>query len=167
MVATRYLCLAIKMRVMGNLRPPCPPPPLPLSAEMAFNHYSSLFKSGLLSELSSPVDELASHPWAAEYIPPRRGSLPAVSQEVPLSPTTNASSSLRDVEHSIASGDSLVFTFKKRRDPSEFRSFLSLDLAESQSLRSSSLKGKNSQEIIARRSRHTPASRRSMSTFPS
>ncbi|KLO11625.1 hypothetical protein SCHPADRAFT_941939 [Schizopora paradoxa] len=124
---------------------------------MAFHHYSDLFKSGLLSESSSPLTP--SHP----YGPAHDGRLPTITQDVPLSP---ARTSTRDVEHSIASGDSLYFTFKKRRDPSEFRSFLSLDLAESQSLRSASLKGKPSQELLHKTSRLTSSSRRSMSTFP-
>jgi hypothetical protein len=80
--------------------------------------YSPFFTSGLLSASppSSPSPEPHSHP--------RRGSLP----------TDNSPSFLR----SSVSEDSSAFycTLQPKRDKQEFRSFLSLDLAESQSMRS-------------------------------
>ncbi|KAG5647917.1 hypothetical protein DXG03_007841 [Asterophora parasitica] len=74
--------------------------------------YSPFFTSGLLSAPSSSRDPSPERPLA-----PRRGSLPTDSLRSP-------------------SSSNFYFT---KRDPSEFRSFLSLDLAESQSQRSASL----------------------------
>jgi hypothetical protein len=81
--------------------------------------YSPFFTSGFLSEpLSSPDP----------FLGPRRGSLPTDS---PPTLSTDESSAF-------------YFTLQPQRDESEFRSFLSLDLAESQSLRSASLRRKMS-----------------------
>lgn len=115
-------------------------PPLP----MAFSNYSNLFRCGLLSE-DSPTH--GSAPWATEYYGPRRGSLPTIDtfsdksdvltlQQAPMS------SCGHDTIDSSTGEEALYFTFKKKRNPAEHRSFLSLDLAESQSLRSLSIKGK-------------------------
>ncbi|KAG6910196.1 hypothetical protein DXG01_012331 [Tephrocybe rancida] len=79
--------------------------------------YSPFFTSGLLSQYDN--DEPI-------FLGPRRGSLPTDS----LSPTTEDSSS------------AFYFTLQPKRDTCEYRSFLSLDLAESYSLRSASLKRK-------------------------
>ncbi|KAF7983402.1 hypothetical protein HWV62_22425 [Athelia sp. TMB] len=81
--------------------------------------YSPFFTSGLLSARDDR-DELG----------PRRGSLPTDVYS-PTSSTASASSE-----------DSADFyrTLQPRRDPTQLRSFLSLDLAESQSTRSASIK---------------------------
>lgn len=112
---------------------------------MAFSNYSNLFKCGLLSEGSSP--SYASDPWATEYCGPRRGSLPFMDtlseiSDVSAHPPPPSSSSGHDTSDSFNSDGSFYFTFKKKRNVGEHRSFLSLDLAEAQSLRSVNLKGK-------------------------
>jgi hypothetical protein len=122
---------------------------------MAFAHYSNLFTSGLLSEEMYPPAYL-SHPWAMEDLGPRRGSLPGdVTSIVPIpSPPPTART-----DSMAVSGESFYFTFKKRRNPVDYRSFLSLDLAESQSLRSASLKGRDGKSETSssrRRMRHGP-----------
>lgn len=114
---------------------------------MAFAHYSNLFTSGLLSD--SPISSEsspASSPWSLEddlgYGARRRGSLPMDSLDSASSSysrySTSAQSS-RALPESLASGDSFYFTTpsKRRRNPAYFRSFLSLDLAESQSVQAS------------------------------
>ncbi|KAF9531763.1 hypothetical protein CPB83DRAFT_868074 [Crepidotus variabilis] len=86
--------------------------------------YSPFFTSGLLSQpLAMPPRAVSSSPKAE--LAARRGSLP---------------------ESSTASNDSSAFyvTLQPRRDIKEYLSFLSLDLAESQSMRSASLKRKAS-----------------------
>ncbi|KAJ7155457.1 hypothetical protein C8R43DRAFT_432885 [Mycena crocata] len=70
---------------------------------------------------------------------PRRGSLPTDSPPSYVSSTDEASM--------------FYFTLQPRRDKDHFRSFLSLDLAESQSLRSHSLRRKHSNR---RQSREPP-----------
>lgn len=130
---------------------------------MAFSNYSNLFKSGLLSNDSSPL--YTSHPWSAEYIGPRRGSLPGPIEQIPP-PLPSAISIPETMGESIASGESFYFTFKKRRNPSVYRSFLSLDLAESQSLRSASLRGKESQEGLSSLYARVPLSRFPASIYP-
>ncbi|KAH9479477.1 hypothetical protein JR316_0008071 [Psilocybe cubensis] len=77
--------------------------------------YSPFFTSGLLSSSrpSSPDVPLS---------PTRRGSLPTDSPRVQELPSA------------------FYFTLQPQRDEDEFRSYLSLDLAESQSMRSASLK---------------------------
>ncbi|KAG5650814.1 hypothetical protein H0H81_010939 [Sphagnurus paluster] len=81
--------------------------------------YSPFFTSGLLSDSRAP---------SPEPVPtPRRGSLPTDSTSVFAASASDASSAF-------------YFTLQPKRDTSEYRSFLSLDLAESQSLRSASLK---------------------------
>lgn len=109
---------------------------------MAFSSYSSLFKCGLLPEGSSPSFTTA--PWATEYCGPRRGSLPFPSDR--FSELSDFSAQLLEPfttpgNENTTSDDALYFTFKKR-NINEHRSFLSLDLAESQSMRSVSIKGK-------------------------
>ncbi|KAJ7115914.1 hypothetical protein C8R44DRAFT_880317 [Mycena epipterygia] len=83
-----------------------------------FCEYSEFFRTGLLSPPSSSpasIDEFD--------LGPRRGSLPTDS---PPSYADDASM--------------FYFTLQPRRDKDQFRSFLSLDLAESLSLRSHSMK---------------------------
>ncbi|TFK29765.1 hypothetical protein FA15DRAFT_663944 [Coprinopsis marcescibilis] len=87
--------------------------------------YSPFFTSGLLSSTECPSS--SSYPPA-----PRRGSLPTDSLS-PREPTT-------PVDHSAA----FYFNLQPKRDQKQYRSFLSLDLAESQSMRSASLKRKAS-----------------------
>ncbi|KAI0039052.1 hypothetical protein FA95DRAFT_1684423 [Auriscalpium vulgare] len=110
-------------------------------------HYSVLFTLGLglLAERGSPTtarpSPTASSPSSSFFSKLRKGSLPAAS----LSPATNsytfaievAESSPPAIEFSdpfasSASGESSP----RQRSAPEFRSFLSLDLAESQSVRS-------------------------------
>ncbi|KIM71421.1 hypothetical protein PILCRDRAFT_754256 [Piloderma croceum F 1598] len=88
--------------------------------------YSSFFTSGLLFEGFSTT-----HPFA-EDLGPRRGSLP---NDMPLSlcSTSQKMQSPSDVSSAF------YFTLQPRRDTIALRSFLSLDLAESQSIRSASL----------------------------
>ncbi|KAF9475226.1 hypothetical protein BDN70DRAFT_898349 [Pholiota conissans] len=79
--------------------------------------YSPFFTSGLLSARVPDVPTS-----------PRRGSLPTDAPAAPREEDVSA----------------FYFTLQSRRDEDEFRSFLSLDLAESQSMRSASLKRKAS-----------------------
>lgn len=129
------------------------PVPFPLvpphRLAMAFSNYSDLFKSGLLTDDSSPA-RYRSEPWAKEYLGPRRGSAPGSIAESVIS-TPLPSASVAETNTSIVSGESFYFTFKKRRNPSMYRSFLSLDLAESQSLRSASLRAKESMDGMSSR----------------
>ncbi|KAH6915854.1 hypothetical protein BKA70DRAFT_1418774 [Coprinopsis sp. MPI-PUGE-AT-0042] len=98
-----------------------------------FAGYSPLFTAGLLSAnhhhqptaSTSNLDDIHS-------LGPRRGSLP--DTRCPISPVQDESAAF-------------YFTMQPRRDEQEFRSFLSLDLAESQSLRSASLKRKASSKV--------------------
>ncbi|KIM44505.1 hypothetical protein M413DRAFT_53763, partial [Hebeloma cylindrosporum] len=78
--------------------------------------YSPFFTSGLLFTPSPDFVDV-----------PRRGSLPT-------------SRSLPDVAAAATDASAFYFTLQPRRDEQEFRSFLSLDLAESQSMRSASIK---------------------------
>ncbi|KAJ7623257.1 hypothetical protein FB45DRAFT_925102 [Roridomyces roridus] len=87
------------------------------------NQYSAFFTSGLLSPPTSPPASLRSSQ-SSWILGPRRGSLPTDSPS--LSTTDDASM--------------FYFTLQPKRDKDEFRSFLSLDLAESQSLRSRSVR---------------------------
>ncbi|TFK71369.1 hypothetical protein BDN72DRAFT_464323 [Pluteus cervinus] len=95
--------------------------------------YSPFFTSGLLSDQcsSSPSPSRCSSP---EFFPgPRRGSLP-----------TDSSAEVEEAARAKRADESLAFyqTLQPKRDTSEYRSFLSLDLAESQSLRSVSMRRK-------------------------
>jgi len=85
--------------------------------------YSPFFTSGLLSTTTSrsPSPDIS--------LGPRRGSLPT---NAPPRMTTSIA------DESAA----FYFTLQPKRDVIEYRSFLSLDLAESQSMRSASLKRK-------------------------
>ena len=122
---------------------------LPGLLAMAFNNYSTLFKSGLLTDDSMPA-RYRSEPWAKEYLGPRRGSAPgSIVESVATTPLPSAS--VAETNASIASGESFYFTFKRRKNPSVYRSFLSLDLAESQSLRSASIRAKESIDGISPR----------------
>ncbi|EDR14647.1 uncharacterized protein LACBIDRAFT_305491 [Laccaria bicolor S238N-H82] len=96
--------------------------------------YSSFFTSGLLSSTTSrsPSPDIS--------ISPRRGSLPT---NAPLRMTTSVA------DESAA----FYFTLQPKRDVIEYRSFLSLDLAESQSMRSASLKRKASSKANSRSSK--------------
>lgn len=109
--------------------------------------YSTLFKFGLLSDAVPSTHDSKPVPWAADadsYMPRRRESLPSTIDEISLIVPTSLPANV-DVAESIASGDSSSFYFTVRRKRSkEHRSFLSLDLAESQSLRSASLQKKDS-----------------------
>lgn len=88
--------------------------------------YSPFFTSGLLSE---SFDSSSSSTTGSQYIDyRRRGSLPDVASGHAASPPKAADQS------------AFYFTLQPKRDANEFRSFLSLDLAESQSLRSGSEK---------------------------
>ncbi|KAL5537090.1 hypothetical protein ACEPAF_913 [Sanghuangporus sanghuang] len=129
---------------------------------MAFSNYSNLFKCGLLSEGTSP--SYATAPWATEYCGPRRGSLPSIDafsdySDFSAHPLPPPSSSGTSESTASASNDgSFYFTFKKKRNPAEHRSFLSLDLAESQSLRSVSTKGKDKATATSNRRQQTESS---------
>ncbi|KAJ7449672.1 hypothetical protein FB451DRAFT_1410886 [Mycena latifolia] len=109
---------------------------LPSRSPNALHGYSSFLLSGL-SPPSSSSSSLRSHDSDFD-LGPRRGSLPT---DCP--PSYNSS------------GDDVsmfYFTLQPKRDTEELRSFLSLDLAESQSLRSRSMKRKPS----TRHSREPP-----------
>jgi hypothetical protein len=84
--------------------------------------YSPFFTSGLLSPQTSPTASLSDYDFT-----PRRGSLPSDA------PPSYASSTADDASM-------FYFTLQPARDKDQYRSFLSLDLAESQSLRSHSTK---------------------------
>ncbi|RDB23812.1 hypothetical protein Hypma_009079 [Hypsizygus marmoreus] len=94
--------------------------------------YSPFFTSGLLSEPQpcSPEEESSRSASLDPPLGPRRGSLPTDSPARSPSSTDGSSA--------------FYFTLQPKRDTQEFRSFLSLDLAESNSLRSASLKRKAS-----------------------
>ncbi|KAG2011709.1 hypothetical protein CC2G_011797 [Coprinopsis cinerea AmutBmut pab1-1] len=97
--------------------------------------YSPFFTSGLLSAqllaMDTPTSSRAPSPEIQLPLGPRRGSLPTdnLAATSPLSQDESAA---------------FYFTMQPKRDETEFRSFLSLDLAESQSMRSASLKRKAS-----------------------
>ncbi|GLB41767.1 hypothetical protein LshimejAT787_1003670 [Lyophyllum shimeji] len=93
--------------------------------------YSPFFTSGLLSEHTHYSPCSSRSPSPAPSPGPRRGSLPTDSTSVRTPSSTDGSSAF-------------YFTLQPKRDTSEYRSFLSLDLAESASLRSASLKRKSS-----------------------
>ncbi|KAF8159635.1 hypothetical protein B0H34DRAFT_673963 [Crassisporium funariophilum] len=97
--------------------------------------YSPFFTSGLLGT----SDSRPASPDPEPPVGPRRGSLP-----------TDTSS--RSSEHASA----FYFTLQPRRDEHEFRSFLSLDLAESQSMRSASLKRQASSKAASSRESKAP-----------
>ncbi|KAF7370642.1 hypothetical protein MSAN_00697200 [Mycena sanguinolenta] len=99
------------------------------SPEFYLSAYPSFILSGLLSPPSSSPSSL--HSRDSFEFAPRRGSLPTDS-------TTQSYSSSAD------EGSMYYFTLQPRRDKNEYRSFLSLDLAEAQSLRSHSTRRKRS-----------------------
>ncbi|KII87237.1 hypothetical protein PLICRDRAFT_177011 [Plicaturopsis crispa FD-325 SS-3] len=114
---------------------------------MLSSPYSALFTSGLLSECLSPAPEL-------EDLGPRRGSLPTDASSsspcpgdvLPLPTINEAAAKLHSPTDESAA---FYFTLQPRRGSAEFRSFLSLDLAESQSLRSASVRRKGSKRTTA------------------
>jgi hypothetical protein len=85
--------------------------------------YSPFFTSGLLSAPASPASPIDSN-----ELGPRRGSLPTSSSD-----------------HSSA----YHFNLQSRRDVNEFRSFLSLDLAETRSQRSKRGSNNHWSEVVA------------------
>ncbi|KAF8075017.1 hypothetical protein FPV67DRAFT_1475745 [Lyophyllum atratum] len=93
--------------------------------------YSPFFTSGLLSEPTqySPSSSRSASP--EPPLGPRRGSLPTDSTSLRTPSSADGSSAF-------------YFTLQPKRDTSEYRSFLSLDLAESNSMRSASLRRKTS-----------------------
>ncbi len=97
-----------------------------------FAQYSPLFTSGLLSESNTPSSSRRPSRERHQKVP--RESLPV-------------DASLDGIYHSSLSpsdDDAVFFTFKPRRRRVELgNSFLSLDLAESQSMRSMSLRRKD------------------------
>ena len=103
-----------------------------VSSPIMFAQYSPLFTSGLLSECNTPSSS-------------RRPSLEVRQKEPPESLPVDASID-SIYEHSISPSedDAVFFTFMPRRRRVEVgNSFLSLDLAESQSMRSMSLRRKD------------------------
>nr|GAT45703.1 predicted protein [Mycena chlorophos] len=102
--------------------------------------YSSFFRSGLLSPTLSSQTSLYSESRDSFELEssPRRSSLPTESSR----PTP-----FEDEEFAF------YFTLQPRRDSHEYRSFLSLDLAESLSMRSNSMKRKHSSRRGQRPSR--------------
>ncbi|THH10744.1 hypothetical protein EW145_g1105 [Phellinidium pouzarii] len=105
-----------------------------------------------------PSPSCTSAPWATEYYGPRRGSLPSSVDELSLHPPLPSSSSGWETNESIASGESFYFTFKKTRNSTEDRSFLSLDLAESHCLRDTSLNRKDFVDPVGQSFRRTGTS---------
>ncbi|KAJ6493588.1 hypothetical protein C8R47DRAFT_1070115 [Mycena vitilis] len=93
-----------------------------MSPESYLSAYPSFILSGLLSPPSSSPSSLHSTD-SLEDLGPRRGSLPTDS------PPSYYSTPADDASM-------FYFTLQPRRDKDQFRSFLSLDLAESHSLRS-------------------------------
>ncbi|TDL23807.1 hypothetical protein BD410DRAFT_787087 [Rickenella mellea] len=100
---------------------------------MALANYSSLFTSGLLSESHTPTGLKAFPQWPrpSKIADQRRGSLP-------VSVNSSTSMSFRNSTNSMASGYSYYVVMQRRRTSKQLRSFLSLDLAETQSTRSGS-----------------------------
>ncbi|KAJ7043572.1 hypothetical protein C8F04DRAFT_723204 [Mycena alexandri] len=94
--------------------------------------YPSFILSGLLSPPSSSPSSLRSRD--SFDLGTRRGSLPTDSPP-----------------YYADDASMFYFTLQPRRDKDEFRSFLSLDLAESQSLRSHSIRHKSSSHRRSRR----------------
>ncbi|KAJ7091322.1 hypothetical protein B0H15DRAFT_228729 [Mycena belliarum] len=92
------------------------------SSNTLLSEYSALFRSGLFSPSSSCASSLNE---SESDLGPRRGSLPT-----DLSPAYDSADDI----------SMFYFTLQPKRDKRELRSFLSLDLAESQSLRSHSIK---------------------------
>ena len=150
------------------------PPHRPSLSPTMFDHYSNLFTSGLLTETASSASAQA--PWSSEVLGPRRGSLPMSIETMsifsdpessffhPPTSSTSASTS-RTVGTPNTADSSLYFTFKKRTKGAEQHlSFLSLDLAESQSVRSNSVKQK---KVVSPASKATSPSRAALSTIPS
>jgi hypothetical protein len=115
-------------------------PPTMLSAP---SPYSPFFTSGLLFEGFLP----SSSP-CVEEVGPRRGSLPNDM------PPTHCGTSQRLQSPSDVSS-AFYFTLQPRRDTSALRSFLSLDLAESQSIRTASLRRSDSTVTKTTRSSRT------------
>ncbi|KAJ6581446.1 hypothetical protein B0H19DRAFT_1251667 [Mycena capillaripes] len=109
-----------------------------MSPETYLSAYPSFILSGLLSPPSSSPSSL--HSRDSFDLGPRRGSLPTDSPPSYYSSTADDASMF-------------YFALQPRRDKDEFRSFLSLDLAESQSLRSHSTRRKPSSK---RHSREPP-----------
>ncbi|KAJ7252751.1 hypothetical protein B0H12DRAFT_610324 [Mycena haematopus] len=108
------------------------------SPEFYLSAYPSFILSGLLSPPSSSPSSL--HSRDSFDFAPRRGSLPTDS----ISHPSYASSA--------DEGSLYYFTLQPRRDKDQYRSFLSLDLAEAQSLRSRSTRRRRSK----RQSREPP-----------
>jgi hypothetical protein len=97
----------------------------------AASPYSSFFTSGLLFEGFSTA------PPSVEDLGPRRGSLP---NDMP--PTLCGTS--QKIQSPSDGSSAFYFTLQPRRDTVALRSFLSLDLAESQSIRSASIRRNDS-----------------------
>ncbi|KAF7308816.1 hypothetical protein MKEN_01081200 [Mycena kentingensis (nom. inval.)] len=110
--------------------------------------YSSFFMSGLLSPPAS--SDASTHSPDAFDVVPRRGSLPTESSRFESMPD--------DEDLDLEETAMFYFTLQpRRRDGTEYRSFLSLDLAESQSMRSASLRRKSSaRRAPRRRSKEVP-----------
>jgi hypothetical protein len=120
----------------NNIRAPfkswsAPNMDIPFTMFHSHSPYSPFFTSGLFSARAQDVPTS-----------PRRGSLPTDT------PASRDAAATEDVS-------AFYFTLQARRDEDEFRSFLSLDLAESQSMRSASLKRKASASTNGRAARST------------
>ncbi|KAJ6591624.1 hypothetical protein DFH09DRAFT_179953 [Mycena vulgaris] len=115
------------------------PPSSSYSSFFTSSPYSDFLTSGLLSPPSSSPSSLHSHDSDFD-LGPRRGSLPTDSPPSYISPAAD------DVSM-------FYFTLQPKRDKDQLRSFLSLDLAESHSLRSHSIRRKPS---TRRQSREPP-----------
>ncbi|EMD38763.1 hypothetical protein CERSUDRAFT_122336 [Gelatoporia subvermispora B] len=105
-----------------------------------FAQYSPLFTSGLMSEHNSPAPSRA--PSAAAHRKPVRESLPLTVDTASFS--FYAGVHARSPSEPDAGSAGLFLTLMpRRRQVEDGRSFLSLDLAESQSMRSMSLRRKD------------------------
>ncbi|OCH84703.1 hypothetical protein OBBRIDRAFT_808047 [Obba rivulosa] len=105
-----------------------------------FAQYSPLFTSGLMSESNSPAPSRA--PSANSHRKPARDSLPLTVDTASISIYAGVHARSPS-EPEAGTGLFLTLMPRRRRQVEDGRSFLSLDLAESQSMRSMSLRRKD------------------------
>lgn len=135
-VTKRYI---YNLHLEHPVRPDTPVSPFP--PPIMRSPYSPLFTSGLLSEPSSSRPSSRAASYSEEAAPIRRGSLQGVA-DTPKS--ASRGKSFHKMMSPTDEASAFYFTLQSRRDSAEFRSFLSLDLAESSSMRSASLRRKAS-----------------------
>ncbi|CCM02252.1 uncharacterized protein FIBRA_04335 [Fibroporia radiculosa] len=104
-----------------------------------FAQYSPLFTSGLLSGRNSPEEPLPSSSRSDSFQQPTKKQF---HDSLPLTVSTASFHAAVRTPNGVED-NALLLTFVPRRRTEEGRSFLSLDLAESQSMRSMSLRRKD------------------------